>query len=127
MEHVPLVDETDTSPGLPMPGVLDDTLDFDRDWAFALIARALAVLETEHAGKAEIFSTLRPWLAGGAETPQSEAAHTLGISETAVKVALHRLRARFRELIRSEVAATVADPADVTEELRHLIAVASRG
>jgi RNA polymerase sigma-70 factor (ECF subfamily) len=44
-----------------------------------------------------------------------------------VKVAIHRLRARFRELIRAEVAATVGDPNEVTEELRHLIAVACRG
>jgi len=126
IERVPLVSETDTSPGLPMPGVMDDSLAFDRDWAFALIARALAVLEAEHAGKAETFATLKPWLAGGAETPQAEAARALGISETAVKVAIHRLRARFRELIRAEVAATVNDPADIADELRHLIAVAAR-
>jgi RNA polymerase sigma-70 factor (ECF subfamily) len=44
-----------------------------------------------------------------------------------VKVAIHRLRSRFRELIRAEVAATVDEPADVTDELRHLIAVAARG
>lgn len=125
-EHVPLVTETDTSPGLPMPGVMDDALAFDRDWALTLIARALAALEAEHAGKAETFATLKPWLAGGAETSQAEAARALGMSETAVKVAIHRLRARFRELIRAEVAATVGDPAEVTEELRHLIAVAGR-
>jgi hypothetical protein len=54
----------------------------------------------------------------------------LGLSirpETAVKVAIHRLRVRFRELIRAEVAATVNDPEEVSGELRHLIAVASRG
>ncbi len=49
------------------------------------------------------------------------------MSETAVKVAIHRLRVRFRELIRAEVAATVNDPEEVSGELRHLIAVASRG
>jgi len=124
-EHVPLVSGTDTSPGLPMPGEMDDTLAFDREWALTLIARALAVLEAEHAGKAETFATLKPWLAGGAQTPQAEAAWALGISETAVKVAIHRLRARFRELIRVEIAATVNDPADIADELRHLIAVVS--
>lgn len=127
LERVPLVDDSDTSPGLPMPGVLDDTLAFDRDWAFALIARALAALEVEHAGKAEAFAALKPWLGGGADTPQSDAARALGISETAVKVAIHRLRTRFRELIRAEVAATVDEPAEVADELRHLIAVAGQG
>lgn len=125
--HVPLVDDCETAPGLPMPGVLDDTLAFDRDWAFALIARALAALEVEHAGKAETFAALKPWLGGGAETPQADVARALGLSETAVKVAIHRLRARFRELIRAEVAATVGDPEEVSGELRHLIAVAGQG
>ena len=49
------------------------------------------------------------------------------MNETAVKVAIHRLRVRFRELIRAEITSTVNDPADVADELRHLIAIASRG
>ncbi|MCU0748678.1 MAG: sigma-70 family RNA polymerase sigma factor [Akkermansiaceae bacterium] len=126
-EHVPMLGETDTFPGLPMPGVLDDTLAFDREWALALIGRALATLEAEQIGREFVFSTLKPWLDGGADGSQAEAARTLGMSETAVKVAIHRLRSRFRELIRTEVAATVNDPEEVTGELRHLIAVASRG
>jgi RNA polymerase sigma-70 factor (ECF subfamily) len=126
-EHVPLVGETDTSPGLPLPGVTDDTLAFDREWALAMIGRALGMLEAEHAEKAYLFTTLKPWLDGGSAVSQADAARSLGMTETAVKVAIHRLRARFRELIRAEVAATVGDPDEVTEELRHLIAVASRG
>ena len=126
-EHVPLVDETDTSPGQPLPGVTDDTLAFDRDWALALIARALAALATEHAHKPAHFATLKPWLDGAARTSQADAAHALGMSESAVKVAIHRLRTRFRELIRAEIAATVSDPSEVADELRHLIAVAARG
>lgn len=117
-EHVPLGDD---------PGATDDVLAFDRDWAMNLIARALSTLEAEHAGKPDSFATLKPWLDGGAEGSQADAARALGMSETAVKVAIHRLRGRFRELIRAEVAATVHDPAEVAEELRHLIAVASRG
>jgi RNA polymerase sigma-70 factor (ECF subfamily) len=123
VEHVPLVSETDTSPGLPLPGAEDDMLAFDRDWALTLIARALAALEAEQ--RREVFSTLKPWLDGAATPSQAEAARALGMSETAVKVAIHRLRARFRELIRAEVAATVNDPADIADELRHLITVAS--
>lgn len=111
----------------PAFGILDDSLAFDREWALALIARALAVLEAEHAGKPRHFAILKPWLDGHADGSQADAARTLGISETAVRVAIHRLRMRFRELIRAEIAATVGDPAEVADELRHLIAVASAG
>jgi DNA-directed RNA polymerase specialized sigma24 family protein len=124
-EHIPLT--TETAAGLPMPAAPDDSLAFDREWACTLIARALAALEAEHADKAAQFATLKPWLDGAADCPQAEAAQTLGMSETAVKVAIHRMRSRFRELIRAEVAATVHDPAEVGPELRHLIAIASGG
>ena len=117
-EHVPL--EAELEAGAP-----DDTLIFDREWAHTLIARALATLESEQAGKAEILATLKPWLDGGTTGSQAEAAEALQMSETAVKVAIHRLRVRFRELIRAEVAATVEEPENVVEELRHLISIAS--
>ncbi|MGV3532951.1 MAG: RNA polymerase sigma factor [Chthoniobacteraceae bacterium] len=129
MERVPLMTETGTSPGLPMPAAPEPApeLIFDREWAFTLIARALAALENEHAGKPAHFAILRPWLDGGAEISQADAARALGMNETAIKVAIHRLRTRFRELIRAEIASTVNDPAEAAEELRHLIAIASRG
>jgi len=124
-EFVPLVTETDTSPGLPMPAAPEPApeLIFDREWAFTLIARALTTLESEHAHRPEYFATLKPWLDGTPDCPQSQAASRLGMSETALKVAIHRLRVRFRELIRAEVAATVFDPADTGGELKHLIAI----
>lgn len=125
-EHVPLAAETDTSPGLPMPGVSDDTLAFDREWALAIIARALVALEAEHSGKARHFAVLKPWLDGGSSGSQADAARSLGISETAVKVAIHRMRVRFRELVRTGIAETVNDPADAADELRHLIEIVSR-
>lgn len=124
-EHVPLVLETDTSPGLPIPAKPDDDLGFDHEWALALLARALDSLEQEHAHKPELFAALKPWLDGQAAAPQAEVAAALKMSETAVKVSIHRLRTRFRELIRAEVAASVSDPSDIADELRHLIAVAS--
>ena len=98
---------------------------FDRDWAFALISRALAALEAEMstAGKATHFTALQPWLIGGGEVPQSNVAQALGLSENALRVALHRLRQRFRDHVRREVAQTVDSPADVSAELRHLIDV----
>ncbi len=118
-EHVPLEDET------VLPGTVDDTLAFDREWALTLIARALSGLEAEYHGKELMFTTLKPWLDGAADGPQATAADQLGMSEAAVKVAIHRMRVRFRELIRAEVAATVNNPAEVAEELRHLVAVAT--
>jgi RNA polymerase sigma-70 factor (ECF subfamily) len=122
---VPLVTETDTSPGLPLPAASEPSpeLIFDREWAFTLIGRALAALESEHAHRPGYFTTLKPWLEGTPDGPQSQAAERLGMSETALKVAIHRLRVRFRELIRAEVAATVHDPADTGGELKHLIAI----
>ena len=102
-----------------------DDLDFDRDWALALIARALHLLEIENKSKSVQFEILKPWLDGGALTSQATAASELGISESAVKVAIHRLRVRFRELIRKEVAQTVSDPQEVGQELQYLITVVS--
>lgn len=90
----------------------------------ALSARALHSLEQEHARKPAVFAALKPWLNGAATASQTETARTLDTSEGAVKVAIHRLRARFRELVRAEIATTVNDPADIADELRHLIAVA---
>ena len=124
-EHVSLVAESDTSPGLPMPAAQEEKpeLSFDREWAFTLIARALAALEAEHSHRPGFFVALKPWINATPATAQAETAQMLGMSETALKVAIHRLRTRFRELIRAEVAATVHDPADTAEELRHLIAI----
>ena len=122
VEHVPLDME-----GGYFPGSLDDTLVFDREWALALIDRALSVLEGEQAGKSHQFTILKPWLDSAGSGSQAAAAQVLEMSETAVKVAIHRLRTRFRQLIRAEVAATVADPADVGDELRHLIEITSAG
>jgi RNA polymerase sigma-70 factor (ECF subfamily) len=97
---------------------------FDSAWALALIARALDELKVEMAaaGKSEQFAVLEPWLDGNAEVPQAQAAEMLGLSGTAIKVAIHRLRERFRAKVRAEVAATLHDPAELDAELRHLVA-----
>jgi RNA polymerase sigma-70 factor (ECF subfamily) len=107
----------------------DDTV-FDRAWALAVMDRALNSLAAEFAseGKADQFTALKPWLAGDAQTlRQSQAAAQLGLGESAVKVAIHRLRKRFRELIRAEVAQTVDDAAEVDTELKYLVEVLVRG
>lgn len=98
---------------------------FDRAWALALLQTVTDRLRAEQdaAGRAEYFDTLAPCLGGRtAEAPHTEIAARLGLSEPAVRVAVHRLRQRYRQLLRDEIAHTVARPEDVDEELRHLLA-----
>ncbi|WP_395744411.1 RNA polymerase sigma factor [Prosthecobacter sp.] len=97
---------------------------FDRQWALTVLARAMARLETamREDGKAAHFDVLKPWLtAEGDATPQSDAASRLGMSVEAVKVAVHRLRKRFREAVKEEIAQTVGQAGDVREELDALM------
>ena len=101
---------------------------FDRQWALAVMDCALRLLEAEFAaeGKAAQFAALKPWVAGETDgLSQAVAAESLGLSEGAVKVAIHRLRKRFRELVRAEIAHTLDDPAQVDDELRYLVEVLS--
>lgn len=97
---------------------------FDREWAVAVMNRAVAALAAEHAqDRRAHFEALRPWLMGDGAASHAETAKTLGMSEGAVKVAVHRLRRRFRELLRQEIAETLDDEADLDDELRYLCAV----
>ena len=101
---------------------------FDRQWAQTLVERALNVLAGEFAaaGKPEQFEALKPWLLGEVDSlSQASAAGRLGMTEGAAKVAIHRLRRRFRELVKGEIARTVGDTAQVQEELQYLVEVLS--
>ncbi|HOC56266.1 MAG TPA: sigma-70 family RNA polymerase sigma factor [Verrucomicrobiota bacterium] len=119
---------TNTTTELQIPdpaGQVPDTV-FDREWALTLVERALSLLAGEFAaaGKSEQFETLKPWLLGDVDSlSQAAAAERLGLTEGAVKVAVHRLRRRFRELIKAEIAQTVSDPDQAQEELRYLVEV----
>lgn len=96
---------------------------YDRDWALALLERVIARLQEECAddGKAELFEQAKDYLlVGEAAIPYAQAAEKLQLSEGAVRVAVHRLRKRYRELLRDEIAQTLSDPAQVKEELRSL-------
>ncbi len=96
---------------------------FDREWAMALLAKVIERLRTECAaeGKGPQFEVLKVFLtAGKGELSHAAAARELGLEETAVRVAVHRLRKRYREFLRAEIANTLADPVQVDEELRAL-------
>lgn len=102
---------------------------FDREWAVTVMRRALAALEAEHAGprRAAQFRALKGWLSGGGDGgTQVEAGRKLGLSEAAVKVAVHRMRRRFRELVREELSQTLVPGSDVDDELRYLVEVLGR-
>jgi RNA polymerase sigma factor (sigma-70 family) len=101
---------------------------FERRWAKTVLDQALRLLRDEYAtaGKATLFEAFQPFLleetgAGG----YAAVAEQLQMKEGTVSVAVHRLRHRYRELIRSEIQLTVANPADVDAEMRHLLEVLS--
>jgi len=103
----------------PDPSSPDRT--FDREWAFALLETVIGRLRDECASKAELFEQAKGFLmVGHAAIPFREAAEKLKMDERAVRVAVHRLRKRYRELLRDEIAQTLNAPAQVEEELRSL-------
>jgi RNA polymerase sigma factor (sigma-70 family) len=96
---------------------------FDREWAVALLERVIQRLqaESEAEGRGKQFATLKVFLtAGKGALPYSAAADALGINEAAARSAAHRLRKRYRQLLRDEISQTLADPAQVDEEMRAL-------
>jgi RNA polymerase sigma factor (sigma-70 family) len=98
---------------------------YERGWALAILEQTLARLRQElaNAGKEKLFEYLKGALAGeGVQGSYARIAEELGISEQAVKVAVYRLRRRYQELLRAEIAQTVASPAEVEDELRDLFA-----
>lgn len=97
---------------------------FERRWALSILEQALAALQGEvaAAGKSQQFATLRPFLTAGEDSSYADAAQTLGMTEVAVRVAVHRLREKYRRHLRQLVAQTVADEAEVDDELRALLA-----
>ncbi len=97
---------------------------FERQWAAAMLARCLARLREEHddSDRRGRFDKLKPFLvAGGPDAGYADLARELGTSDTAARVAVHRLRKRFSAVLREEVARTVASPGDVDAEIRWLL------
>jgi RNA polymerase sigma-70 factor (ECF subfamily) len=95
---------------------------FNRRWALTLLEMVLARLREEYAakGQAELFEALKDSLAGGPEAGFAELGQRLGFPAGTLRVAAHRLRKRYRELLRSEVGQTVAGPEEVDAEIRAL-------
>jgi RNA polymerase sigma factor (sigma-70 family) len=103
--------------------------DFERNWAMAVIEHSLQNLEreVEANGKGDLFAQLRPHLQGDRNgRPYAEIAAEFGLSAGAVKVKVHRLRQRYGEFLRAELARTVGEDKDIAEELRHLLQAVSR-
>jgi len=102
---------------------------FERRWVLTLLDEVLKQLRTEYEkeGNAELFAELTPCLVGDRTSlPYAELAKKLAFSESAIKSAVHRLRQRYRKLLRDEIAQTVAAPGEVDEELQHLFVVLGR-
>ena len=96
---------------------------FDRQWAVTLLQATMARLQQEYVatGRAKLFELLRGCLAKDESAlPYAEIAARLNLTEAAVKMAVQRMRARYREILRAEIAGTVASPGEIDEEIRHL-------
>ena len=109
----------------PMQALTLDQV-YEKRWAVTLIEAALAGLRENYAaaGRLPVFEALKGFIWGDRPAVSyAEAAGQLGLTEGSIKVAVHRLRGRYRELLRAEIAKTVGTPGEVDEELQHLIAV----
>ena len=117
------------SPDAPALDIADDKslspeAAFDRQWAVTVLARAMESLAAECAaqGKSALLDQLRPWLLGEADYGgQAAVAESLGLSPAAMKVAVHRMRQRFRQCVKAEIAGTLNDAAAVEDEMRSLL------
>jgi RNA polymerase sigma-70 factor (ECF subfamily) len=101
---------------------------FERSWAFALLDRVLVRVRVEYetAGRLALFEALQPYLAGkDGQAGYAALGEQLGLGENTVAVSIHRLRRRYGELLREEIAQTVDSPAEVEDEIAHLLSVVS--
>ena len=96
---------------------------FEKQWALSLLGQVISRLQADLAaeGKAALFEALKDTLGGSRSTSYANIGAKLGITEGAVKVAVHRLRRRYRALLREEIAQTVADSDEIGDEIRYLL------
>jgi RNA polymerase sigma-70 factor (ECF subfamily) len=110
--------------GVPAPATQETPEKiFERRWAMTVLDQTMLDLEAEmeREGRVQRFQTLHPYLVSDTEPPHAELARELSMTESAVRVALHRLRHRFGAALRERVAQTLEDPSRVEDELRYLI------
>lgn len=102
-------------------------MQYERNWALALLDRVMARLREEYhgAGREELFGALQPHLSAANRPGYAGLGADLGMSESGVAVAVHRMRRRYGELLREEIASTVSDLSEVEDEVRYLIRVIS--
>jgi len=126
VENISIQDtEAAEAQSLPDATVLSPDAAFDRQWALTVLTRALEALRLECAaeGRADFFDQIKPWLTGeAAHGDQTALAASCGMNANALKVAVHRLKRRFRQLLKAEVAGTLEDPGQVEAEMRALFA-----
>jgi DNA-directed RNA polymerase specialized sigma24 family protein len=127
---IPLEELHATERADPVRGGLVDSLSadrlYERRWALTLIEQVLKRLKEEYCatGNALLFDALKQLLPDEAGAPsRAEIAARLGMTDNALRQAFHRFRLRYRNLLREEIGHTVTDPAEIEDELRHLIAV----
>lgn len=102
---------------------------FEQQWALLLLDRILQRLADEFAatGKSQQWAQLRGFLTAGADhCPYAEAAADLGMSEAAVRMTVHRMRKRYQQLLRDEIAQTVAEASEIDDEIRQLFSILTR-
>lgn len=128
VEHLPLdFNEAESIYQLtPSTSQSADNL-FDRQWAVALVERVLNQMEAEATalGKKQLFSAVLPFLTGDAVDRYATIGTELGLSEGALRVAVHRMRLRFKTLFRQEIAETVRSPKDLDEEFHAVLRILS--
>ena len=127
--HVPVqLDTAETRYGMEPADAATPEQYFERRWALTLLNTVLQNLRSEYQreGKGDLFAALDSTLIGASQSqPYAQLAERLNMNEGAIKTAVHRLRKRYRELLRTEISQTLAKNENVDEELRHLLAVLS--
>ncbi len=95
---------------------------FERNWALSILEQTLAAVgqQYEQSGKSDLFDSLKCFLTGYGDVPYAELEEKTGMREGAIKVAVHRMRQRYGQQLRLQIAKTVQNPADVDQELKSL-------
>jgi DNA-directed RNA polymerase specialized sigma24 family protein len=126
--HVSLDEDASGTIEIADPRQASPDAAFDREWALTTLARAMDVVrqECEKEGRSEFFQRVKPWLTGDAtHGDQGAVAEACGMSPAALKMAISRLRGRFRDGVRAEIASTLEDISMVDAEMRDLFAALS--